>query len=433
MDTLNKYQIHSHDVQELLGQVPRWIVRWGTLSILFVLVLLFILSNILVYPDVIHSQVQLTANIPPAEMKANSEGSIKKILVADKQQVDSGQLLAVIHSSADYNDVIYLSGIISGTFSMEQVIDKSIFKKEMKLGNLQALYASFIQTIEEYHGFVDVDYYMRKIKSMDKELLRYQQYLTSLKEKNIVLENEYVLSNNQFNRDSLLADQGVLSKSDLEKSTVNRLGVLYKIKESEASISEAAIEISNLDQEKLELILQLEKQNQELYSRLKARWEELRGEIAQWRKDYLIEAPFDGKVSLSKIWSENQYVNKGEVVLMVLPEKFTRVMGRLKLQPTGIGKIKENNKVIIQFDNYPHMEYGVVTGKISKISLAPEDGFYYAIVTLDSTNLVTNYNITLSFSQSMQGNAEIITESRSLFNRIVAPLKSSFEKQKMYR
>ncbi len=431
-DELN-IEIRSQEVQELLGLVPRWIIRWGTIIIILVLALLFVLSKSITFPDIIGSQIHLTANIPPAELKAYAEGTIKKIYVEDQQQVHKNQLLAVIHSSADYNDVLMLSEFLSDTFSVEQLLMNELNRKKIELGSLQTPYASFVNTLETYQSFVDIDYYRKKTLAIEKEIFKYTDYLKGLKEQVVILEKEVELVETQYDRDSSLFIQGVLSKTNLEKSEESKLNKLFDLKKSNSALNQGMIQVSKLEQQKLELELQLQKQNKDLYSDLKSKWEKLKGDISVWKKSYLIESPFDGKVSLSKIWSENQFVKIGDVVMTVLPNEFDRIIGRATIQSSGYGKVKTGNSVIIKFDNYPYLEYGVVTGKVSRLSLTPEGGVYYAMVELDSTKLVTNYGTNLTFTQNMQGSAEIVTESRSLFDRIVAPVKSAVEIQEMYK
>jgi multidrug resistance efflux pump len=427
------FEIRSQEVQELLGHVPRWVVRWGTIVILIILVLLFILSKTLRYPDIIHSQIQLTTNIPPAEIKANIDGSIKSILVTDKQAVEKSQTIAVIQSATDYNDICWLSSFLADSFAIEKYINKELFDKKLALGEIQPSYAAFINTLEEYKNFVDVDYYTRKLNSLQEELAKYKHYLANSKEQQALINKEYLIVEQQFKRDSGLAAKGVLSSIELEKSEQARLNKLLDLKQAVSNQNQINIQITNLEQEKLDLQLQLEKENMNLFSTLKARWNELNGAIAQWKEKYIIASPFDGTVSMNKIWSENQYVKEGEIVVTVLPKETEKIVGRVSVQPSGAGKIMKNNKVIIQFDNYPYLEYGVVTGKIESVSLSPENGIYYAKVAIDSTNLITNYNNKLIFSQNMQGSAEIITESRTLFDRIFAPVKSAIEIQSMYK
>ena len=100
------------------------------------------------------------------------------------------------------------------------------------------------------------------------------------------------------------------------------------------------------------------------------------------------------------------------------------------LQASGAGKVKIGHKVIIRFDNYPYMEYGTVSGHISSISLVPNNEYYSAEVKLDSSQLVTSYDLTLNFQQNMPGIAEIITNQRSLLNRISDPFRSALKRQK---
>lgn len=431
-EDFKEYEIRSQEVQELLGLVPRWIIRWGTIIILLVLVLMYVISKTLDFPDIITSQIQLTANIPPAEMKAYSDGTIKEILVKDQQTVQEGELLAVIHSSAHYKDVIYLSEVLSDTFSLEHLLSTELEKAKFDLGDLQQYFSSFISRLEDYQSFVDIDYYRRKLVVIQTELKKHQIYIRNIKDQTQVLREEYKLISGQYRRDSLLYVQGVFSKIELEKSEENRLNKLYELKESISLLSQSQIQFTKLEQQQLELELQLEKENKKLYSDLKSKWEDLRGSIAVWRKNYLIEAPFTGKVVLNKIWSENQFVNEGDIVVIVIPQDFESIVGRVTLRSSGYGKVKKSNRVIIMFDNYPYLEYGVVTGKVNSLSLTPESGLYYATVELDSARLVTNYGTLLRFTQNMQGRAEIVTESRSLYDRIVAPLKSAIEIQEMY-
>lgn len=428
-----KYELRSQEVQELLGNVPKWIVRWGTFLVSVVLVVLILLANVLNYPDVINSKIILTADVPPAEIKSYTDGPLSKLMVKNYEKVDQGQLLAVIQSAANYNDVIWLSENLPDSFQISSVLINGNFSKKLALGEIQSVYGEYINSLEEYVGFVDLDYYRKKANATRNEIARNQNYIETIKEQKKVLGEEYLLVENKYKRDSVLAAKGVLSKLDLELVEEERLASLYKLKEEESNLSRSQIEMARLKQDLLELELQLIKQNQRLYSELKSKYEQLIGALLQWKKKYLIYAPFSGKVSMSKIWSENQFVHEGDVVLTVLPDNYKRILGRVSLEPIGAGKISESDKVIIRFDSYPYLEYGVVTGKLEAMSLTPESGRYYATVVLDSSYLVTNYNTKLEFSQNMLGTAEIITESRNLFERIIEPLKSAMEIQKVYK
>ncbi|MBN2484773.1 MAG: HlyD family efflux transporter periplasmic adaptor subunit [Bacteroidales bacterium] len=428
----NHYEIRSIEVQEILGNVPRWMVRWGTLLIFFVLIVLLVVANTLKYPDIIRCPIQLTTNTPPAEIKANVSGTIESFFVSDKQNVKKNTVLASIKSATNYADAIYLTGILSDSFAIEKLLTGDLLSTQLELGPMQPSYATFINTLEEYKNFSDIGYYIKKMNSLNSEIAKYGLYLKSLEELQAVLSKEYQIVEQKYKRDSALAASGVLSLSELETSEQGKLNKLSGLKESISKYNQTKILASQLEHQRLELELQLRKEDLGLYSKLKSRWAELKGALTQWANNYLIIAPFDGTVSMNKIWSEKQYIKQGEIAVTILPQQSGKIFGRVSFEPTGAGKIAEGNRVIIQFDNYPHLEFGIVTGRIETLSLTSEDGLYYARVSIDSTSLVTNYNQKLAFSQNMQGNAEIITESRTLLERIFAPVKSSISKQSVY-
>jgi HlyD family secretion protein len=120
------------------------------------------------------------------------------------------------------------------------------------------------------------------------------------------------------------------------------------------------------------------------------------------------------------------------VVFNVVPENEQKIIGKATVPIAGAGKVEVGQGVNIKLDNYPYMEYGLLVGKITNISMVPvstEKGGYYTAEIELVNNLVTNYNKELPFNQEMQGNAEIITKDRRLIERLVEPLVSVFRER----
>ena len=115
-------ELRSYELREILGQVPKWVVRYGTILILIVLLMLFAGSALLKYPDIITARVILTTETPPAELTAKTSAKIDKFLVADREKVAGGQMLAVFESAADYRDVIRLMEIVGESFRPDTFI-----------------------------------------------------------------------------------------------------------------------------------------------------------------------------------------------------------------------------------------------------------------------------------------------------------------------
>ena len=57
-------ELRSEVVQEVMGQVPAWIVRWGITLLFLVVVALLVGSCFFKYPDVITADMTLTGQHP---------------------------------------------------------------------------------------------------------------------------------------------------------------------------------------------------------------------------------------------------------------------------------------------------------------------------------------------------------------------------------
>jgi len=426
----SKLELRSEQLREILGQMPRWIVRFGTIVIFGIVLIFFIGSAILKYPDIIKAPVQLTTQTPPAEITANISGRIRKFLVADKELVNKNQVLVVLESSAEFNDVLALKEFMNqmGDIDSTQAMH---LPENLVLGNLQAPYSVLQKRLSDYRDFKNLDYYSRKIKSVTYELKKYSLYLARLEEQEKVQRKDLALGDKSYKRDSLLYVQGVISSSQFEKSEEQKLAKLYSWRSTQTQLASAQIEVSDLQQEILELELKFKENSSDHQQLVREAIEMLKGGLAQWDNDYVIRSPFDGQVSLTRIWSENQYIEKGNIVLTVLPREQGGIVGKVLVPAKGAGKIREGFKVVIQFDNYPYLEFGTISGKVTSISLVPTDELYSVEIKPDSSKLITNYGIELTFQQNMPGIAEIITDKKSLLIRILEPFRSALLRQRV--
>ena len=116
------------------------------------------------------------------------------------------------------------------------------------------------------------------------------------------------------------------------------------------------------------------------------------------------------------------------MLVTILPNEQTKIIGKILLPPQGAGKVKEGQSVNVKFDNYPHMEFGMVRVIIKNISLVPvtveENKKAYILEVEFPESLVTDYGKTLTFSQEMTGSAEIITEDLRLLDKFLNPIRA---------
>jgi HlyD family secretion protein len=189
------------------------------------------------------------------------------------------------------------------------------------------------------------------------------------------------------------------------------------------------VPISKLSQEVLDLELRKSEDSGKMQSALNEAASRLSASIADWEQKYVLKSTVEGIVSFTKIWSQNQDVREGDLVMSVIPKNPGQIIGKISLPLSGAGKVRPGQWVNIKFTNYPYMEFGMVKGLIRSISLVSSDNEYSVIVDLPE-GLHTGYGTDLAFNQDMQGVAEIITNDRRLLERIFLPVKAAFARQK---
>jgi HlyD family secretion protein len=435
-DGLNKIEIRSEEIQDILGQVPRWIVRWGTVMVLFTVVILIIGSYFYKFPDIKKANIIVTTENPPATLVARTDGQIESITPEENEFVEAGTHLVVIENPASYSDVISLR------FDIEEIKttmtslgeDEEIeLSNSYSLGEIQSAYADFVTTYKDYYQFLKLDYHNKTIRSKQQEIRRYRNLSADLQRQTRILEEDFKLASIQYSRDSGIYATGYSSDLDLERSKQAKLQKQLNLEESRTRLSETEIQIAQLDQEILNLELTATETREQKQAAIREAFDKLAAQIDIWEQNYLLIAPIDGRVTLSQYWSENQNVRKGDKVLTIIPEDQGEIIGRItNLSVEGSGKVDTGRRVNIQFANYPHLEYGMVRGKIRSISQVPEDEYYSVEVELPD-GLTTYYNKEIPFNQEMQGRAEIITDDRRLIERIFSPIRSMLSEQKAGR
>jgi multidrug resistance efflux pump len=417
--------IRSEEIDEILGRSPNWIVRRGIISVALIILLLLFGSWFFRYPGKINSTIVVTSTNVPASIVCKTSARIAKILVTDKQQVNEGDIIALLENTAVYTDVLELSAKLDslknfiGNYKTAGECDLS---GNYALGDLQTYFSTFRNNYYEYTDFIVSDYYNAKANLLQQRIAQYNSVYEKLNEQEDISEMEYDISNKQFVRDSNLYGQQVIPQSDLDKTKNTLLQNKYSWLASGTSIDNAMIEAGVTGQTLLELKKEYSDKKKEYEQALNLSYDNLVAQIKLWEQAYLLKAPVSGLITFAKFWSENQNVVAGDKICTVLPEGESQISARITLPIAGSGKVKEGQRVNIKFDNYPYMEFGTVTGTVKSISLVPADDTYTVEVDLPE-GLQTSYGKMLVLKPEMQGTAEIITEDLRLIERLVMPLR----------
>jgi multidrug resistance efflux pump len=425
-------ELRSEEVKEILGQIPSWIIRWGMVLVLFVIALIFFGSYIFKYPKIIIAPVKVTTENPPSNIIARTNGQIVDLFVVDNQNVKAGQTLALIENTSIFQDVSELKVYMDSFSYVLADADKAAsfnFPKSLVLGELQPDYANFLKLHEDMRNFIQLDYYKQKIASLENEIDRFNAYSSTLKKQSSILKSEMKLAGNQFERDSVLFKKDVIPQKEYDDSKTLFLQKQRAYEVSRSTLVNNDIEITRLQQQILDLGLQESKDFEKLQLANAEAYDNLSAELANWEKKFVLKTFISGTVSFTRIWSENQNVREGDMVMSVIPENAGEIIGKIELPINGAGNVKTGQRVNVKFDNFPYMEYGMVLGVIKSISLVTNNNAYSVLISLPE-GLKTTYNKDIMFSQDMQGEAEIITDDLRLIERILNPIRSVLNRQK---
>lgn len=422
----NEHIDRKEEINELLGNMPGWLIRWGNTALLGILILMVFGSWIIKYPETIIAKVMLTSAQPPVNVVAKTDGKIERIFVADKQEVKKGDVLACLQSSARYDDVMYLKNLVDsfGFLNMNpDSVPVFIITKPLLLGDIQYYYAQFISACDRYSSFSNLNYYNQINASVNNQIYDYNVQLNQQYQQINLYKEELRLAEKQYDRNKTLFEKDIISKAALEKSESVIIEKKLALEQANNQLSVIRLKISELEQRKLDMSLTGKDNKSQYVTDLRNTYLNLAAELEKYIQNYLLIAPMTGIVNFSVYRNENQDVNRGVNVFNIVPFSSESITGKVLVPMSGAAKVKTGQIVNIKFESYPYMEFGIVKARIKSISLVPVDNYLIAEVEFPD-GLKTTYNKTLELRQEMSGVSEIITQDVSLFERVLQPVKS---------
>ncbi len=422
----NLPDIRTGEIDEILGKTPGSLVSWG-ITVFFVIIVLFITASwFFKYPDVVHASIEITGNLPPADIKARTSGKIDTFFVINNQKVHEDQVLGLVENPADYSEIVILKTHLNTRISQWQANDSlnewDIPISVGKLGELQVYYSAFTWAQHAYISYKEIDYYKNKINTTQLQLTDYRTLYDFTNEQLKTLKSDFELASKDYKRYVKLFDDQVIPEQELEKAQSQYLNRKLAFESIRTNMANIQIQISQMQSTIAEYEMLDKQQHESLYSALVEAGNNLKAQLEIWEQKYVLKTPQAGKCVFTKYWAKNQNLNVNETVFTILPDSHGALKGMLLLPAEGAGKVEPGQKVNIRLDNYPYMEYGMLEGVISHISEIPDEGVYYATVIFPA-GLKTSYGKEFVFKQRLKGTAEIITNDIRLFHRVLQPLK----------
>ena len=423
----------NNEVDQILGRPPSWILRWG-ITFLFLALLIFLaLSWLIQYPDVLTSEVTITTESPAIRVVADANSEIKELRVNNNQQVEKGEIIAILNSTAEYKDIEKLQVFLEtlGAYKKQSDFSKTRPLENLQLGSLQISYAALTDKLREYGYFSGRKGVFGKIESLKAQISSTEDLIENLKRQQMTLTEELALARKNFMRQEELEADGLVSKIEFEKSQTEFLRYKRELENVSTLIINNTITKEQIRTDIIDLKEGRKVGNSDRQLDIIEEVERLKSEILNWKQSYIIKSPITGRISFSKVWSEQQFVKANEEVFVVVPPNgLGEVVAKAYLPIENSGKVSTGQVVKIRLDGFNYQEYGVVEAVVKDISLVPTSfenspGEFYVLEVDLPNGLTTTYDKSIPFRQEMRGLGIITTKERRILVRIFDKLYSA--------
>lgn len=406
------------EIQQILGNTPSWILRWGMLMVVALVAVLFAVAWWVQYPDVIVARATIQTEQAAVRIAAPIDGTIEEFWVEHGSPVEAGQLLAIFKNTADWQAVQELQQYLEAWAKASDYI----FQQELpildQLGSMQPLYADFSQKLRAYQYLAGTTSTAQKIKAIQQQRQELVALNATLERQQAILAQEVALAKQKLEDDKTLLSQNAATATDVDASETEYLAYSRQLEGLQGQIINNRIRREELSVQLVEL---REVRDQQLSTERIALNEDrkrLQQALDDWEAQFLVRTPIAGRVSMQQLRTPQQYLQAATEILTILPATAqNRILAKAEVAPQGFGKLELGQEVQLRLAGYPYQEYGALEGQVSELANIPENGLYTATVSLVSP-LVTNANDTIPFQQELLAEARFITADKRVLQRI---------------
>jgi len=405
-------QEESIAIENVFGKPPSWIIYWGITGAAFFLVLCFVMAAFIRYPEKLSATAIITTTTTPIEFIASSNAKIAKLFFQDKELVKEGNIIAILKDEADWQNVLYLDSLLS-----QNAVGEAI-QKNLKLGKITVFWEDFRRQYQQNKQFDELDISKERVESLNKEKEKTQELISILsKQKNLFvkeIENETI----NVKRSKKLLESQAISLIEHEKAENIVLQQQRNFENINSSITSNQIRLAQLETEILTIKNQQQQQVTTLSNESLQSLQLLKQAITSWKESQLFFAPFDGQISMPFQIQEGIFIKQNDVIATLIANPRANqniVLAKIPLKGTGNLAIGQN--AIIELENYPSNQYGILKGTVTDIALLPSNDNYS--ITLELSNeWTTNYNKKIAAQPQLKAQVTIYTKEYTLLERI---------------
>lgn len=423
MHPQDNINLHSEELNEVLGTPPGWLARYGILTAYLAIIVMIAVAYFVKYPDVVEANMEITVPNPSVEIVAKQTGLIEQVFVEPNEIVKTGQLMMAFATTASLADVDTLEKQL--LFFSDEVFAEDINRFQpivnLQLGAVQEEYAAFLRQYNALKYGAMSNNERNTISRKTEEINQFRNLITLEEGKITELSTRLEMAIDTKDKlQAVYSDDPKTYYKELDASAQQIKQIEADQADKSSTIERYKVSIQRLQNEIAEVRQRTGSDNQRLTFGITESIKKLKSQIRNWKNDNLIFAPIDGRVVFSQNFdNDNQTVRAGDRILEIYPiGDLGEIYAKVDLPIYNSGSVESGQEVVIKVNNYPYFTFGKLKGLVrSKADIPQENNTYKVEVDLPD-GLVTSFNRELEFSQGMQGTAEIITKEKRLLFRL---------------
>lgn len=367
-----KVEIYSRESNDMLGDMPDWLIHTGSYIVYGLMVLLITGAALFQYPDTVEKEIRIDDTGSVEWITANRAGMIERFFVENQSEVRKNDTLGILKNTASLEDVKIFCRVLTNVEEYYRTQNADYLRDypfDLIMGEMTPAYEQFTQAVRTCLMYREFDLYPQKKKYLDEEL-------------------------------EILIQSGKADELNLLK----------------------------IKRELFELEIEHKMEMGRNHRTLEIAYENMVNSLRTWDSNYLLKSHNNGTVIWGKSWSMNRKISEGDTLCTVVSQTKDTPTGHIRLSENEVSEIAAGDKVSIALNKYPVHTYGKLSGEIASISFVPHNKSYAVEVEFPD-GMVTTSGKKLEYEIGMSGQAEIITSSRSVLDRIFLPVLQLFNKQ----
>lgn len=420
-------ELRSEGVQELMGRIPPWTVRYGISVIALLIVLLIGLAALIRWPDTVSGTGVLTNSDPPRQVLARMAGRLSSIRVEEGQVVKTGDPLATIESAALPTAMDSLREYLPTIAAFQQgVMDSLPVLADMELGEGRPAWSALRNALNEWDVWKHDAYRSERNAALERKVAHFRRMITATEEQVAWARKKAVNQALEASIDTTLAGKGVIANTEFRRGQNAFLDQRISLSALETSLQQQHITLIDLQERLNELEHTDAATEREHRDRLNAANSAMESFVNAWELGYELRAPVAGVVRQATRLALQQPLEQGTALFVVVPADSTFIV-EATLPALGSGKVKVGQRAHVEPEGFPHTEYGRLVGTVAHVGAVPGALGYRVSIALPA-GLRTSFQRTLPFKPEMPVKVEVVTQDRSALGRVFATLRGALDR-----